>query len=138
MCVHKEETYFCSSSKMGQPSTQVNQQASSSSVNSMQSKYPSSCSSESAQRKPTPGSSGSQMGQQSSYRLPDPTHVQHFQQSRPLPPPLPLSSRPSAHTVQPQNNSWKFTNSFGSQTFSSEGRKNGSQPKTAQLSQVDI
>lgn len=130
------ECMFCFSSTMGQPSNQVRQQASSSSVSSMQSKYQASCSSQSAQRKPTPYS-GSQMGQQSSYRFPDPTHLQYFQQSRPVPPPLPLS-RPSAHTVQSRSNSWNFTNSFGSQTSTSEGKRNTSQPKTTQLPQSQV
>lgn len=136
VCI-KKEVYFCFSSKMDQPSNQVRQQASISSVNSMQSKYQASRSSESSQRKPTPHS-GSQMGQQSSYRSPNPTHTQYFQQSRPLPPPLPPSSRPFVRTEQPQNNSWKFTNSFGSQTATSEGKRNASQPKTAQLTQSQV
>ncbi|XP_026228428.1 spermatogenesis-associated protein 22 isoform X2 [Anabas testudineus] len=117
-------------SKMGQTSNQVREQASSSIVYSMQSKYQTSRSSESEQSKP-PLHSGSQ---QSSYRPPNPTH-HYFQQSRPPSGPLPLSSRPSADAKQPQNNSWKFTNSFGSQTSTFDGKGSLSQPKTVQLTQ---
>lgn len=118
---------------MGHTSNQVREQASSSIVYSMQSKYQTSRSSESEQSKP-PLHSGSQ---QSSYRPPNPTH-HYFQQSRPPSGPLPLSSRPSADAKQPQNNSWKFTNSFGSQTSTFDGKGSLSQPKTVQLTQSQV
>ncbi|XP_029029069.1 spermatogenesis-associated protein 22 isoform X2 [Betta splendens] len=118
------------SSKIIQPSTHVKPQVSTTSVNSMQSKYQTSNSSESAQRKPVPFS-GSQMSRQPSYRLPNPIH-QCSQHSRPLPSPLPMSSRPSAHAVQPQNNCWKFTKSFKSQN-TPEAKMILCQPETVQL-----
>ncbi|KAM9348930.1 spermatogenesis-associated protein 22 [Symphorus nematophorus] len=117
------------SSKMGQSSNPVRQQQCGPSVNTRQSKYQ-------AQNKPTPHTGFSQMGQQSSYRLPNPTH-QYSQQSRPLPVSVPPTSRPSARAVQPQNNSWNFTNSFGKKpTF--EGKRSTNQPQTAQQSQETI
>ncbi|XP_044078116.1 spermatogenesis-associated protein 22 isoform X2 [Siniperca chuatsi] len=122
------------SSKMGQPSNPVRQQDSSSSVNSRQSKYQAPRISESAQSKPTPHTGFPQMGQQSSYRPPNPTH-QYSQQSRPLPAPVSPPSRPSARAAQPQNNSWKFTNSFGPQRSTVEGNRGTNQPQTAQQTQ---
>uniref|UniRef100_A0A3B4UX31 Spermatogenesis associated 22 n=1 Tax=Seriola dumerili TaxID=41447 RepID=A0A3B4UX31_SERDU len=73
----------------------------------------------------TPG----ERGQQLSYRPPDPTH-QYPQQSRPLPPPVPPTSTPTARAVQPQNNSWKFTNSFGPLSSCFEGKMSSNQPQT--------
>ncbi|XP_067351011.1 spermatogenesis-associated protein 22 [Channa argus] len=116
-------------SKIGQPT--VRQQDSCSSGNSTQCKYPALGSSEDTQRKPKPSSRLSQMGQQSSYRLPIPTH-HYSQQSRPLPPPVPQPIRPSAHTMQSQGNSWNFTNSFESQKSTFEGKGRSNQTKTAQ------
>lgn len=110
---------FIFSSRMGQPSNPVRQQNSSPSVYSRQSKYQALHISESAQSKPTPHTGFSQMGQQSSYRPPNPTH-QYSQQSRPLPAP----SRPSAHAVQPQN-------SFGPQRSPFQGNRSTNQPQTA-------
>ncbi|XP_022060642.2 spermatogenesis-associated protein 22 [Acanthochromis polyacanthus] len=58
----------------------------------------------------------------------------YSQQSRPPlppPPPVPPPRRPSAHAVQPQKNSWKFTNSFEPQRPSFEGKRNSNQPQTA-------
>lgn len=123
------------SSKMGKPSNPVRQQDSSPSVNSRQSEFQAPRIRESAQSKPTAHTGFSQMGQQSSYRAPNPTH-QYSQQSRPLPAPVPPPSRPSARAAQPQNNSWKFTNSFGPQRSLFEGNGRTNQPQTARQTQV--
>ncbi|XP_062289738.1 spermatogenesis-associated protein 22 [Scomber scombrus] len=123
------------SSKMGQPSNPGRQQDSSSSVNFRQNKYQVPCSSESAQSKQTHHTGFSQMGQQSSYKPPNLPH-QYSQQSRPLPSPVPAPSRPSAHAGQPPNKSWKFTNSFGPQSTTFEGKKSTNQPQTAQHTQT--
>lgn len=77
------------------------------------------------------------MGQQSSYRPPNPPH-QYSQQSRPLPASVPLPSRSPAHAAQPQNNSWKFTNSFGPQKPLLDGNKSTNQPRTAQQTQTVV
>nr|XP_020456247.1 spermatogenesis-associated protein 22 isoform X2 [Monopterus albus] len=122
------------SSNMGQPRNPARQQESISSVSSTQYKYQAPHISESAQSKPRPHPGLSQMDQQPSYRPPKPTH-QFFQQSRPLPPSLPPSSRPSALAVQPQN-SWKFTNSFGPQRSGFEGKRSSSQPQTQKSTQT--
>ncbi|GAA6218386.1 spermatogenesis-associated protein 22 isoform X2 [Lates japonicus] len=122
------------SSKTGQFSYPVRQQDSSSSVNSRQNKYQAPSSSESAQSQPTPHTGVSQKSKQLSCRPPNPTH-QYPQQSRPLPPPVPPPSGPSAHAVQPQNNSWKFNNSFGSQRSPFEGKGSSNQPQTARPAQ---
>uniref|UniRef100_A0A8D3CSP4 Spermatogenesis associated 22 n=1 Tax=Scophthalmus maximus TaxID=52904 RepID=A0A8D3CSP4_SCOMX len=79
-------------------------------------KYPAPSSSEGVQNRPTPHTGFSHMGQQLSHRQPNPT-PQHPQQRRPLPPPVPPLSESPARVVQPQNNTWKFTNSFGPQTL---------------------
>ncbi|KAM8742162.1 spermatogenesis-associated protein 22 [Acanthopagrus schlegelii] len=110
------------------------QQVSSPSLNSRQSDYRSSHIRESAQSKPKPHTAFSQMGQQPIYKPPNPTH-QYSQQSRPLPAPVPPPSRPSVHPVQPQNNSWKFTNSFGPQKPTIEGNKSRNQPQTVRQTQ---
>ncbi|XP_070774170.1 spermatogenesis-associated protein 22 [Enoplosus armatus] len=119
--------------KMGQLSNPVRQQDSSPSVNSRQSEYQAPRFSENAQGKSTPNTGVSQMGQQSSYRPPNPSH-QYSQQSRPalVPPP----SRPSARAAQTQNNSWKFTNSFGPQRSPSEGNRSTNQPQSARQTQT--
>lgn len=125
---------------MGQPSSNpVRQQDSSSSVNSRQSKYQAPRISESAQNKPAPRTAFSQMGQQSSYRPPNPTH-QYSQQPRPPPAPAPAPppSRPSARAAQPQNNSWKFTNSFGPQRSTFEGNRSTNRPQAVRQTQVDV
>ncbi|KAI3373499.1 hypothetical protein L3Q82_022086, partial [Scortum barcoo] len=122
------------SSKMGQPSNPVKQQDSSSILYSRQSRCQALHISESAQSKPTPPTGFSQMGQQSSYRPPNPT-LQFSQQSRPLLAPVPPPSRPPARALQPQNNSWKFTNSFGPQKSSFQGNKSMSQCQTARQTQ---
>ncbi|XP_037604007.1 spermatogenesis-associated protein 22 isoform X2 [Sebastes umbrosus] len=125
------------SAKMGQPSNPVRQQNFSPSVNSTQSKYQAPHISESAQIKPTPHTGFSQMGQQSSYRQPNPTHQYSQQQPRPLPAPVPPPpSRPSARATPPQNNSWKFTNSFGLQKSPFEGNKSTNPPQAVQQTQV--
>ncbi|XP_027129682.1 spermatogenesis-associated protein 22 [Larimichthys crocea] len=122
------------SSKIGQPSNPVKHQQSG--VNSRQSEYQPACTSQSAQSKPKPNTVFSQMGQQSSYRPPNPPH-QYSQQSRPLPAPMPPpASKPPARAAQPQNNSWKFTNSFGPQKPPFDGNKNTNQPRTAQQTQT--
>ncbi|XP_056254246.1 spermatogenesis-associated protein 22 isoform X1 [Seriola aureovittata] len=118
-----------SSSKTGQPSYPARQQ------DSRQNKYQTPSSSESAQTKPTPHTGWSQRGQQLSYRPPDATH-QYPQQSRPLPPPVPPTSTPAARAVQPQNNSWKFTNSFGPLSSSFEGKMSSNQPQTTRPTQT--
>uniref|UniRef100_A0A3B4Y800 Spermatogenesis associated 22 n=1 Tax=Seriola lalandi dorsalis TaxID=1841481 RepID=A0A3B4Y800_SERLL len=121
--------YFHFSSKTGQPSYPARQQ------DSRQNKYQTPSSSESAQTKPTPHTGWSQRGQQLSYRPPDATH-QYPQQSRPLPPPVPPTSTPAARAVQPQNNSWKFTNSFGPLSSSFEGKMSSNQPQTTRPTQT--
>ncbi|XP_041808959.1 spermatogenesis-associated protein 22 [Chelmon rostratus] len=121
------------SSKMGQASKPVRQQESSPSVNSSQSQYQALRISEGAQSKPTPHTGLSQMDQQSFYRPANPTH-QYFQQSGPLPAPVPAPSRPSAHAVCPQNNSWKFTKSFEKPPF--ERNRSTNQPQTARQTQT--
>ncbi|XP_008284300.1 spermatogenesis-associated protein 22 [Stegastes partitus] len=118
------------SSVAGPPSAPVRQQFSGSSVNSTQNKYQTPRSGESAQSKPTPHAGFSQM--QSS---------QYSQQSRPPPPPpppppVPPPRRPPAQAVQPQSNSWKFTNSFEPQTSSSEGKRSSNRPQTARPTQT--
>ncbi|XP_044226514.1 spermatogenesis-associated protein 22 isoform X2 [Thunnus albacares] len=123
------------SSKMGQPNNPVRQQDSSSSVNFRQNKYQTPLSSESAQNKQTPLTGFSQMGQQSSYKPPNLTH-QYSQQSRSLPHHVPPPSGPSAHTVQPQHHSWKFTNSFGPQNTPFEGKRSTNQPQTPRHTQT--
>ncbi|XP_059207140.1 spermatogenesis-associated protein 22 isoform X2 [Centropristis striata] len=122
------------SSKIGQPSNPTRQQDSSHGVNSRQSKYQSPHISESAQSKPAPHTGFSQMSQQSPYRPSNPTH-QYSQQPKALPP-GPPPSRPSARAPQPQNNSWKFTNSFGPQRSSFEVNRSINQPRTAQQTQT--
>ncbi|XP_040908023.1 spermatogenesis-associated protein 22 [Toxotes jaculatrix] len=122
-------------SKTGQPSYPVRQQVSSSSVTSRQNKYQAPSNSESSQSELTPRTGSSQMGQQLPYRPPNPTH--HYpQQSRPLPPPVPPPSRPTARAVQPLNNSWKFTDSFGPQTSPSLGKRSSNQPQSARPAQT--
>ncbi|XP_076607335.1 spermatogenesis-associated protein 22 [Chaetodon auriga] len=123
------------SSKMGQPGKPERQQESTPSVNCRQSEYQAARISESAQSKPTPRTGLSQMGQQSFYRPPNPTH-QYFQQSGPLPAPATAPSRPSVNAAHPQNNSWKFTNSFGLQKKPFEGNRSTNQPQTAQQTQT--
>ncbi|XP_073336229.1 spermatogenesis-associated protein 22 [Pagrus major] len=119
-----------------QYSNPVRQQVSSPSVNSRQSGYQASHISESAQSKPTPHTAFSQMGQQSIYKPPNPTH-QYSQRSRPLPAPVPPPSRPSVRAVQPQNNSWKFTNSFGPKKPPFEGHRSRNQPQTVRQTQQE-
>ncbi|XP_023132140.1 spermatogenesis-associated protein 22 isoform X2 [Amphiprion ocellaris] len=119
------------SSGTGPSSYIVRQQDSSASVNSTQNKYQAPRN-ESAQSKPTPHTGFSQMGRQ-----PSP----YSQQSRPLlppppPPPVPPPRRPSAHAVQPQKNSWKFTNSFEPKRSSFEGKRSSNQPQTARLTET--
>ncbi|XP_034405504.1 spermatogenesis-associated protein 22 isoform X5 [Cyclopterus lumpus] len=123
------------SSEMGQPINPIRQQDFSPRGNSGQSRYQAPHISESAQIKPKPHTGFSQMGQQSSYRLPNPTH-QYSQLPRPLPAPVTPPSRPSARVAQPQNNSWKFTNSFGPQRSLFEGNKSPKQPQTVQKTQT--
>uniref|UniRef100_A0A3Q1F691 Spermatogenesis associated 22 n=1 Tax=Acanthochromis polyacanthus TaxID=80966 RepID=A0A3Q1F691_9TELE len=126
-----KEVYFHFSSGTGPSSYTVRQQDSSASVNSRQNKYQTPRS-ESAQSKPTPRTGFSQMGRQ-----PSP----YSQQSRPPlppPPPVPPPRRPSAHAVQPQKNSWKFTNSFEPQRPSFEGKRNSNQPQTARPTETQV
>ncbi|XP_034746056.1 spermatogenesis-associated protein 22 isoform X1 [Etheostoma cragini] len=118
------------SSKMGPASNPMRQQDFGPDVKSRQSTYQAHNIRESAQIKPMPHTGFSQMGQQSSYRPPNPTH-QYSHQPRPLPAPVPPPSRPSAPAAQPQKNSWKFTNSFGPQKSPIVGNKSTNQPKTA-------
>ncbi|KAG8008270.1 Spermatogenesis-associated protein 22 [Nibea albiflora] len=126
------------SSKIGQSSNPVKHQQSSSCVNSRQSECQPACTSQSAQSKPKPNTVFSQMAQQSSYRPPNPPH-QYSQQSRPLPTPVPPpASVPPARAAQPQNNSWKFTNSFGPQKPLFDGNKNTNQPRIAQKTQTQM
>ncbi|XP_065819253.1 spermatogenesis-associated protein 22 [Labrus bergylta] len=115
------------SSKMGQPSNPVRRQPSSPSAKSINSQFQDPHINESGQSKPSPHIAFSQRSQQSSYRLPNPTH-QYSQQSRPSPAPTPLPSMPPAHDLQPKN-SWKFTNSFGPQCPPFDGKRSTSQPK---------
>ncbi|XP_047463160.1 spermatogenesis-associated protein 22 isoform X2 [Mugil cephalus] len=117
------------SSMMGQPSNVVRQQDSSSSVNCRQNKYQAPRGSESAQSNPTPLTRLSQMGQNSSHRPAIPTHP-NSQQSRPIPPTVTPPRRPSAPAVQPQSKTWKFTNTFGSQGSSFEGKTSAKQSQT--------
>uniref|UniRef100_A0A3Q1F812 Spermatogenesis associated 22 n=1 Tax=Acanthochromis polyacanthus TaxID=80966 RepID=A0A3Q1F812_9TELE len=56
----------------------------------------------------------------------------------PPPPPVPPPRRPSAHAVQPQKNSWKFTNSFEPQRPSFEGKRNSNQPQTARPTETQV
>ncbi|XP_075957486.1 spermatogenesis-associated protein 22 [Anarhichas minor] len=120
------------SSEMGKPINSMRQLDFSPRGNSGQSRYQAPHISESAQIKPIAHPDFSQKGQQSSYRAPNPTH-QYSQQPRPLPAPVPPPSRPSA---QPQNNSWKFTNSFGPQKSPSEGNRSTIQPQTVRKAQT--
>uniref|UniRef100_A0A3P8SML0 Spermatogenesis associated 22 n=1 Tax=Amphiprion percula TaxID=161767 RepID=A0A3P8SML0_AMPPE len=120
-----------SHSGTGPSSYIVRQQDSSASVNSTQNKYQAPRN-ESAQSKPAPHTGFSQMGRQ-----PSP----YSQQSRPLlppPPPVPPPRRPSAHAVQPQKNSWKFTNSFEPKRSSFEGKRSSNQPQTARLTETQV
>ncbi|RVE63535.1 hypothetical protein OJAV_G00137090 [Oryzias javanicus] len=54
---------------------------------------------------------------------------QSSQQSRPAPPSAPR--QPYGHAAQPPNNSWRFTNSFESQTSPVVEKKKSSQPQSA-------
>lgn len=54
---------------------------------------------------------------------------QFSQQSRPAPPSAPR--QPYGHAAQPPNNSWRFTNSFESQTSPVVEQKKSSQPQSA-------
>lgn len=128
---------FIFSSKIGPASNPMRQQDFSPSVKSRQSTYQAPNISESAQIKPTPHTGFSQMGQQSSYRPPNPTH-QYSHQPRPLPAPVPAPSRPSAPAAQPQNNSWKFTNSFGPQKSPNVVNRSTNQPKTARQTKTQV
>ncbi|XP_068457148.1 spermatogenesis-associated protein 22 isoform X2 [Clinocottus analis] len=125
------------SSEMGQPINPMRQQHFSPRAISGQSRYQAAHISESAQMKPKPHTAFSQTGQQSaaSYRPPNPTH-QYSQQPRPLPAPVPTPVRPSARAALPQNNSWKFTNSFGPQPSLFEGNRSTNQPQTVQKTQT--
>ncbi|KAL6099065.1 spata22 [Pungitius sinensis] len=123
------------SSEMRKPINSMRQQDFSPSGHSGQSRYQASQITESAQIKPVPHPSFSQMGQQSSYRPPNPTH-QYSAQPRPLSAPVPPPSRPSACSVEPQRNSWKFTNSFGPQRSPFEGNRSTNQPQTVRQSQT--
>ncbi|KAM6910936.1 spermatogenesis-associated protein 22 isoform 2-T5 [Lycodopsis pacificus] len=120
------------SSEMGKPINSMRRLDFSPRGNSGQSRYQAPHISESAQIKPIAHPDFSQKGQQSPYRAPNPTH-QYSQQPRPLPAPIPPPSRPSA---QPQNNSWKFTNSFGPQKSPSEGNRSTIQPQTVRKAQT--
>ncbi|XP_035035387.1 spermatogenesis-associated protein 22 isoform X1 [Hippoglossus stenolepis] len=120
------------STTTGQPSYPVRPQDSSYSDTS--NKYQSPSSTQRAQNKPSPNPGFSHMSQQSSYR---PTSSpQYPQQSRPLPPPVPPPSKPLARAAQPQNNTWKFTNSFGPQGSPSDGKRSSNQPQTARPTQT--
>ncbi|XP_049448001.1 spermatogenesis-associated protein 22 isoform X1 [Epinephelus fuscoguttatus] len=121
------------SSKMGQPSSSVRQQDFRPGVNSRQSNYQAQHIRESAQNKATPHTGFSQMGQQSSYRPPNPT--QYSQQPRPAPAPVSPPSRPSARATQPQSNSWNFTNSFGPQRSPFQGNRSTNQSQTVRQTQ---
>nr|XP_046265834.1 spermatogenesis-associated protein 22 isoform X3 [Scatophagus argus] len=125
-------------SKMGQPNNPMKQSQSNPSVNSRQSEYQAPRINESAQSRPTPHAAFSQRGQQAiaHYRPPNTTH-QYSQQSRPLSAPVPPPNRPSAHVVQSQNNSWKFTDSFGQQKLPSVGNRSTNQPQTARQTQTE-
>ncbi|XP_026184813.1 spermatogenesis-associated protein 22 [Mastacembelus armatus] len=112
-------------SKVGQPSNPVRQH------DPRQNKCQTPHSTGSAQSKPTPHTGFSQIGQQASYRPTNPTHL-YSQQSRPLPPPLPAPSRSSVPAIKPQDTSWNFTNSFGPQRSTFEGKRNLSQSQTPQ------
>ncbi|XP_071316900.1 spermatogenesis-associated protein 22 isoform X2 [Trachinotus anak] len=116
------------SSKTGQSSYPVKQQ------DSRENKCQALSSSDIAQTKPTTHTGLSQKGQHLGCRPPNPTH-QYPQQCRPLPPPVPPTNTPSARAVQPQNNSWKFTDSFGPQRSPFEGKRNSNQPQTARPTQ---
>lgn len=134
--------YVCGyfSSAMGQSSSSVREQASSSSVTSRANKYQTSCSSESGQSKPTLSTGFSQMVQQSSQRSAISTH-QYAQQSRPPPPAAAAAApprRPSSHAVQQKNNSWKFTNSFKPQGSTFERKRSVTPPKTKQPTQTQV
>ncbi|AWP00385.1 putative spermatogenesis-associated protein 22 isoform 3 [Scophthalmus maximus] len=121
------------SSQTGQPSYPARRQDSSCSVTS--NKYPAPSSSEGVQNRPTPHTGFSHMGQQLSHRQPNPT-PQHPQQRRPLPPPVPPLSESPARVVQPQNNTWKFTNSFGPQSSTFDGKRSPKQTQTARPNQT--
>uniref|UniRef100_A0A665XBX7 Spermatogenesis associated 22 n=1 Tax=Echeneis naucrates TaxID=173247 RepID=A0A665XBX7_ECHNA len=99
-----------------------------------QNRYQAPSSSESAQTKPTPHTGLSHMGQQLSFRPPNPT--QYSQQSRPLPSPVPPTSIPSPRAVQPQNKSWKFSNNYFPQRSAFVGKRSSDQPHTEQPSQI--
>lgn len=120
---------------MGQPSNPVRQQESSSSINSKKSEYQAPRNSDSAQSKSTTHTGFSHMGQQSIHQPPNPTHSQ---QSRPPLAPAPSPNRHSVRAVQPHNNSWKFTNSFGPQRPPLEGNRSTNQPRTARQTQVQV
>lgn len=122
---------------MGQPINPMRQHDFSPRGNSGQSRYQAPHISETPQNKPISHTGLSPMGQQSSYKLPNPTH-QYSQQPRPLPAPVTPPSRPSALAAQPQNNSWKFTNSFGPQRSLFEGKKSPKQPQTTQQTQTQV
>nr|XP_019941388.1 PREDICTED: spermatogenesis-associated protein 22 isoform X1 [Paralichthys olivaceus]XP_019941389.1 PREDICTED: spermatogenesis-associated protein 22 isoform X1 [Paralichthys olivaceus] len=121
------------STRTGPLSYPVRQQDSSCSVTSNQ--YQSPPSTQRAQNKPTPNTGFSHMGQQPSYR-PSNSMPQYPQHSRPLPPPVPPPSKPLARAVQPQNNTWKFTNSFGPQSSPSDGKRSLTQPQSARPTQT--
>ncbi|XP_069001723.1 spermatogenesis-associated protein 22 [Embiotoca jacksoni] len=119
------------SSVMGQTNNPGRQPDSSSGVNSRQDQYRAPRGSESTQNKPPPHAGFPQMGQQSSCRPPASTQ-QYSQQVGPPAPPVPPPRRPSDHAVLPQNNSWKFTNSFESVQISTfEGKRSSNKHQTA-------
>ncbi|XP_074528986.1 spermatogenesis-associated protein 22 [Halichoeres trimaculatus] len=123
------------SSKLRQPSNPVRHQPPNPSVDSRNSQYQASYNTQRAQSKLPPQTWFSQRGQQSFYRPPNPTH-QFPQLSRAPAAPVPPPSRPPAREVQPQKNSWKFTNSFGPQSTSFDGNRSTNRPQYVQQSQT--
>lgn len=122
---------FIFSYKTLQHGDPVGQQESSSISNSRQSDYQTPYNR--AQIKSASHSGFSQMGQKS-LRPPSSTQCQ---QSRPLPGSVPSANSPFVQTVQPQN-SWKFTNSFGSRSSSSEGNRGTNQTQNSMQKKVQV
>lgn len=109
---------FIFRSKMEQPSNPLRQQEFSITSRKTECRH-----SDSMQSKSTAHNAFTPMGQPAFNRPPNATYSQ---QLRSLPAPV------------PQNNSWKFTNSFGTQRPPFEGKRSGNNPPAARQTHAQV
>lgn len=128
------DVYFDFSSKPGPNIPSHRQQVfNSRGVGAQQNKYQESPQSDTAQSKPWSQVGSAQVGQRFQSRSQSIAHSgQQTQWSRTLRPPLRPLNNPPARALPPQNNTWKFTNSFKPQSTFSAGKQVTNQRPTVQ------